>query len=66
MGEVGEPPSPELLEQQSHWDWFMPWPFGATRGENPEKMRKIFADKRVLTTSEVSIDPNGDYHIKAP
>ena len=65
MGEVGEPPSPELLSRQPKWAWFMPWPpFGALARDNPTKLRALYADPRALARDDVAIAPDGSYQIK--
>jgi mannan endo-1,4-beta-mannosidase len=64
MGEVGEPPSPELLNRQPKWVWFMPWPpFGALARDNPAKLRLLYADPRALAQGDVSIAADGTYQI---
>jgi len=65
MGEVGEPPSPELLSRQPKWAWFMPWPpFGAISRDNPVKLRALYADPRALSLDDVQIAADGSYTIK--
>ncbi len=61
LGEVGDSPTPELLGQQPSWTWFMPW---FLQVWNPDALRKIYADKRVLTKDDVSIDSEGNVRIK--
>lgn len=61
LGEVGDPPTSEILDHQPRWTWFMPW-FLQTR--NPEALKAIFADKRVLSKDDVSIDGEGNYRVK--
>ena len=62
LGEVGEPPSSELLDHQPQWTWFMPW---FLQARDPDALRRIFADKRVLTKDDVTIDAEGNIRIKA-
>lgn len=62
LGEVGDPPTVETLDQQPRWTWFMPW---FLPSHNPEALRAIFADKRVLSKDDVTIDGDGTCHIHA-
>jgi len=61
LGEVGDPPGPEILNLQPRWTWFMPW---FLQSRNPEALKKIYADKRVLTKDDVILDGEGNYRIK--
>ncbi|HXK58997.1 MAG TPA: glycosyl hydrolase [Acidobacteriota bacterium] len=64
LGEVGDPPTPEILDAQPRWAWFMPWGWLATLGKSPEVLRRTLADKRVLCQGDVTIDSDGTYKIK--
>jgi mannan endo-1,4-beta-mannosidase len=64
LGEVGEPPTSQILDQQPDWVWFMPWPQSIFWEANSTLLRQIYADKRVLTKENVFIDENGTYKIK--
>lgn len=48
LGEVGIIPTPEILEAQSHWSWFMVWTNFLTRDNTPDEVRRLFASPRVL------------------
>ena len=63
LGEVGDAPSPELLERQPQWSWFMPW---FLQARNPDALRTVFADKRVLTKDDVVIDAEGNIAVRQP
>ncbi len=65
LGEVGELPTPQLLDSQPRWTWFMPWGNFVLWGNNPDLLRKAFADKRVLAKEDVTIDKDGNYQVKA-
>jgi hypothetical protein len=41
----------------------MPW---FLQSRNPEALKKIYADKRVLTKDDVTIDSKGNIRINAP
>ncbi len=64
LGEVGNPPTPAILDAQPKWTWFMPWGWLAMVGDSPEALKQLFADKRILTKDDVVIDQNGDYQVK--
>lgn len=53
LGEVGRAPTPEILEAQPEWAWFMIWA-GFQDGENtPAAIRTLFGAERVLNREEV-------------
>jgi len=61
LGEVGDPPAPEIFDLQPRWTWFMPW---FLQSRNPDALRKIYADPRVLTKDDVIRDDEGNYRIR--
>ena len=63
LGEVGSPPSPEILADQNYWTWFMPWGNLVLWGQNPEILKELFKDDKVLTKDEVIRDKEGNYQI---
>lgn len=48
LGEVGVLPTPAILDNQPEWAWFMTWTTFLTRENEPEAVRRLFADPRVL------------------
>jgi mannan endo-1,4-beta-mannosidase len=63
LGEVGEIPTPEILEQQPMWTWFMPWGWILFLSNEPEQINRVYQSDRVLTLDEVRRDDNGAYTI---
>jgi mannan endo-1,4-beta-mannosidase len=63
LGEVGDVPTPEILEQQPQWCWFMPWGCLVDRRANETKVPELYACERVLAMDDVSRRDNGTYHI---
>jgi len=63
LGEVGSPPSPEILAAQNYWTWFMPWGNLVLWGQGPEILKELFKDDKVLTKDEVIRDKEGNYQI---
>jgi mannan endo-1,4-beta-mannosidase len=53
LGEIGKYPSPEILEKQPLWAWFMAWGGPESFGNNPADVTKIFKHDRVLTLDEL-------------
>jgi len=49
LGEVGELPTPAVLDRQPLWAWFMVWTNHLTTANSSEAVRKIYQDPRVLT-----------------
>jgi mannan endo-1,4-beta-mannosidase len=51
LGEVGVMPTPELLDAQPRWAWFMVWTNFLTRENTPEAVRALYASPRVRNRS---------------
>lgn len=49
LGEVGEVPTPQILEQQPMWTWFMIWGDFVVTHNSPDAIRALYASPRVLT-----------------
>jgi mannan endo-1,4-beta-mannosidase len=54
LGEVGEVPTPETLDRQSQWAWFMIWTKWIDSANTPEKVQTLYQDPRVLSLREIS------------
>lgn len=48
LGEVGGLPSPEVLDAQPAWAWYMAWPDVVTSENTTDQLRLTTADPRVL------------------
>ena len=55
LGEVGTLPTPEILESQPRWGWFMQWSDLLERSNKPEGIKAIYGSPRVLTLDEVEL-----------
>jgi mannan endo-1,4-beta-mannosidase len=53
LGEVGELPTPEILDEQPMWTWFMVWSRWIETHNTPEKVKAIYNDPRTLSHGEV-------------
>ncbi len=49
LGEVGEVPTPEILDHQPMWSWFMIWANFVNMRNTPEQMRDLYNYPRILT-----------------
>jgi mannan endo-1,4-beta-mannosidase len=49
LGEVGEVPTPEILERQSLWTWFMVWGDFVDTHNTPQQIRDIYNYPKILT-----------------
>jgi len=49
LGEVGEVPTPEILEDQPMWAWFMIWGNFVDTHNSPERIRALYGYPRTLT-----------------
>ncbi|KPK82902.1 MAG: glycosyl hydrolase family 26 [Bacteroides sp. SM23_62_1] len=63
LGEVGEIPTKEILQQQPQWTWFMPWGWILFMANEPDLIREVYSSERVLTVDEISVDQKGKYTI---
>jgi len=53
LGEVGVNPTPEILEQQPDWVWFMTWARFNWQVNTAEKMHELYASPRVLSLDDL-------------
>lgn len=53
LGEVGNLPTPAILEQQPQWSWFMCWAHFPWTNNTPEIVKKLYDSPRVLTLDEI-------------
>lgn len=60
LGEVGPLPSPEVLDSQPYWSWFMTWSNFLDRVNSPEEIHETFHDKKVLGLNEFLVSPYFD------
>ena len=63
LGEVGNVPTLEILEQQPNWSWFMPWGWILFVFDDPEVVKNVMVSEKVLTLDEIQRDSNGKYRI---
>ena len=63
LGEVGEIPDLEVLEQQRSWSWFMPWGWILFLSNEAGLINEVYHSARVLTLEEVSVDQRGGYSV---
>jgi len=53
LGEVGNLPTPEILEQQPQWAWFMCWAHFPWAYNTREQVKSLYNSPRVMTLDEV-------------
>ena len=53
LGEVGVLPTPEILESQRQWAWFMTWTTFLSQENDADEVRRLFASPRVLHRGEL-------------
>ncbi len=63
LGEVGELPTPEILQQQPQWVWFMGWANWLFKANEPEAVKALYNSPRVLSMQDVQRDAEGRYHV---
>jgi mannan endo-1,4-beta-mannosidase len=65
LGEVGEIPTEEILQQQPQWSWYMPWGWILFVANKPDDIKSLINSEIVLTLDEIEIDNKGRYSIKS-
>jgi mannan endo-1,4-beta-mannosidase len=65
LGEVGEVPTPDVLDAQPGWAWFMPWGHVAKMRANAELVPLLYQDPRVLALEDVARGADGAYEVSA-
>jgi mannan endo-1,4-beta-mannosidase len=63
LGEVGGLPSPEIIENQPYWEWFMSWGNLLVKSNPEEKILELYGSPRVLTRDKVRRDSRGSYSV---
>jgi mannan endo-1,4-beta-mannosidase len=63
LGEVGDIPDKEILEQQPQWSWFMPWGWILFLSNETDLIKEVYLSDRVLTLDEVMVDKRGQYTV---
>jgi mannobiose 2-epimerase len=56
LGEVGEVPTPQTLENQPMWTWFMLWANFVNTHNSPEQVRRIYAYPGTITHEKFTRD----------
>ncbi len=53
LGEIGQVPPPEVLDQQPEWSWYMIWARYNWTHNEPEAVKALYGHERVLTLDEI-------------
>lgn len=64
LGEVGRMPSPEILNEQPKWTWFMGWANWVFKANNPDSVRALYNDDRTISLDKLLRDEEGKYSVK--
>jgi len=56
IGECGVLPTPEILQQQPEWVWFMDWARFIWTANEPDAVRRLYADEKVLNLEDINSD----------
>lgn len=52
LGEVGEVPTADILQEQPYWVWFMAWSNSNYDRNDPEKVKRLYEVEKVLSLEE--------------
>jgi mannan endo-1,4-beta-mannosidase len=55
LGEIGDMPSPEILDQQLQWSWFMCWARFPWTHNNPDEVWAIYNHPKTTTLDETNL-----------
>ena len=64
LGEVGNIPTPEILENQPGWTWYMPWGWLHFVSNDVALIKEMMNSEKVLTLDEIEVDGKGNYSVK--
>ena len=64
LGEVGEMPTPGILNKQPGWTWFMGWTNFLHDANHPDSVRALYNSPRTITLDEIARDEDGSYKIQ--
>jgi mannan endo-1,4-beta-mannosidase len=64
LGEVDHIPTPEVLEKQNCWTWFMPWAWVLFLANDEDLIKRIYWSEQVLTMEMIETDRKGNMRIK--
>ncbi len=65
LGEVGEMPTPGILNQQPRWTWFMGWTNFLHDANNPDSVRALYNAPRTITLDEITRNEDGSYKVQS-
>ena len=63
LGEVGQMPTPEVLNKQPKWTWFMGWAEFLTTANITDSVKNLYNSPRALTLKEVKRTKDGTYKL---
>jgi len=64
LGEVGDIPTQDILDQQPQWTWYMPWAWILFAANNPDDIKALTNSDRILTLDEIKRNSrNGKYAV---
>ena len=63
LGEVGQMPTPEILNNQPQWTWFMGWSEYLNKANKPDSVKILYNSPRTITLNELTRNKNGSYEI---
>lgn len=64
LGEVGQLPTPKIINNQSQWTWFMGWASWIHKANDPDSVRALYNAPKVITKDEISKGSDGNFSIK--
>lgn len=55
LGEIGDMPSPEILDQQPQWVWFMCWAHFPWTHNTPDEVRAVYNHPKTIILDEINL-----------
>lgn len=62
LGEVGKLPTPEILQEQPQWTWFMGWANWLHKANSPDSVQQLYQSERVISLDRLHFK-QGRYRI---
>ena len=64
LGEVGQMPTPEIINEQPQWTWFMGWANLLHIANKPDSVRALYNAPRTITLNEITKNRDGSYEVQ--
>ena len=64
LGEIGQMPTPDILNEQPHWTWFMGWANLLHKANEPDSVTALYNAPSTITLNEITKNKDGSYEVQ--